>query len=263
MSFSTKQTSSSAPASFAPLYDAINNAYNQRGILVVASTGNQSASNLFAFPAAWNEVIGVGGSNAEDRDTLNNFAPGNVEIAAPAINVGVTCKGGDQRDEISGTSFATPMVAGALMILREMFPNETVHQIRARMNNGAIPMPSTLKSGSGRLDLVNSSAGPAPSISGPNARNSGESGTWSVVDLQGTPTCQWYINDTYVETGGSCYLTYTFYEYPTTQSLSVGLNGQPASIGPYNVAIHAPDGGPDQRVFGGPRSARNRPRPRP
>jgi hypothetical protein len=253
---------SSAPSSFTPLHDAINNAFNQRGILVVASTGNQSEPLWKAFPAAWDEVIGVGGSNQVDQYIFNNYAPGNVEVAAPAIDVGVTCKGGDQRDEIAGTSFATPIVAGALMILREMFPGESVHQIRARLNNGAVPMSDPLKSGSGRIDLVNSSSGPAPQISGPSARLSGESGTWTVDNLQGTPTCQWYINDNAVGTGGSCDLTYTFYEYPTTQYLSVGLNGQPASVGPHSVAIHSPDGGPDQRVVAKPRAAQKVARPR-
>lgn len=152
ISYSTKQTSSAPPASFAPMYDAIKRAYYQYGTIITASTGNQGRADLYAYPARFPEVVGVGGSGFNDEYVLNNYAPGNVELAAPAIDVGTVCKGG-QTGIADGTSFATPMVAGAFMLLREKFPNDTPDQLRARLRSTAVPMGNSQKSGAGRIDV--------------------------------------------------------------------------------------------------------------
>lgn len=152
ISYSTKQTSSSAPASFTAMYDAIKNAYYQQGVVFTASTGNQHRSDLYAYPARYPEVVGVGGSGYSDEWVYNNYAPGNVEISAPAVDVGTVCKGG-QTGVADGTSFATPMVAGGFMLLRQRFPSESPGQLRTRMQNTAVPMASSQKSGAGRMDV--------------------------------------------------------------------------------------------------------------
>lgn len=151
ISYSTKQTEAGPPASQTALYDAIRAAYYQRGVLFTASTGNQSEP-LYAYPARFAEVIGVGGSGYGDEWVFNNWAPGNVEIAAPAVDVGVIGKGG-VTTTASGTSYATPMVAGALMLLRQRFPDISNDSIRARLRNSAVPMAEPLKSGAGRMDV--------------------------------------------------------------------------------------------------------------
>lgn len=153
ISYSTKQTSSSPPAAQAGLYDAIRNAYYQHSVLITASTGNQQRSDYYAYPAKFDEVIGVGGSGYSDEWVYNNYAPGNVEVAAPAVDVSTVCKGGGIGIE-SGTSFATPMVAGALMVMRGYYPYHSNDQIRAKLRNTAQPMASTQKSGAGRIDLL-------------------------------------------------------------------------------------------------------------
>ncbi len=153
ISYSTKQTSSSPPSAQVGLYDAIRNAYYQSGVLFTASTGNQSRADFYAYPARYSEVIGVGGAGYNDEYVLNNYAPGNVEVAAPALDISTVCKGGGIGVE-TGTSFATPLVAGALMVLRGKYPNESNGQLRDRLRSTAISMGNSQKSGAGRIDLL-------------------------------------------------------------------------------------------------------------
>lgn len=159
ISYSTKQTSSTPPASQAGLYDAIKYAYYQEGVIITASTGNQSRSDYYAYPAQYAEVVGVGGSGYSDEWIYNNYAPGNVEISAPAVDDGAVCKGG-ATGYASGTSFATPMVAGAVMLLRERFPYISNDSLRARLRNTAVPMANTQQSGAGRMDVYRALTAP-------------------------------------------------------------------------------------------------------
>lgn len=153
ISYSTKNwTSPTAPPSFVPMYDAIKVAYYTYNVPITASTGNEGQPGWYAFPAAWPEVIGVGGSNADDHYVFHNYAPGNVDLAAPAVSILTVCKGG-QIGFVSGTSFATPQVAGALMMLRERFPTEPPETLRERLIATAAPMGDPQKSGAGRMDV--------------------------------------------------------------------------------------------------------------
>lgn len=198
ISYSTKITSSTPPIEFTGLYDAISNAYNQHDVVFTASTGNQGSSSLYAFPANYDEVIGVGGSDKNDNYTLNNYAPGNVEIAAPAVDILTVCKGGDI-GAFDGTSFATPMVAGAVMLLRDQNPTWSNDQIRQQLQNTAVPMADQTQSGAGRMDVaqalsISSSTPPSVSISGPTNMFEGTSDDFTANVTDGEPpyNYQWY-----------------------------------------------------------------------
>lgn len=199
ISYSTKITSSSPPYSFTGLYTAISNAYNQHDVVFTASTGNQGNSNYYAFPANFDEVIGVGGSDKNDNYIYNNYAPGNVEIAAPAVDISTVCKGGDI-GALDGTSFGTPMVAGAVMLLRDQNPTWSNDQIRQRLQNTAVPMADQTKSGAGRMDVAEALGVQEPltvMITGPSYLDSGESGTWYANPQNGSGgySYQWYYQN--------------------------------------------------------------------
>lgn len=190
ISYSSKETYE--PSNFAALRDAILNAYFQRGMLVVASTGNQSSSTIQAYPARYDEVIGVGGSGFRDEYQLNNYASGNVEIAAPALEVGVVCKGATYAGAATGTSFATPLVAGAAMLLRQKFSTMSNDQLRLRLRQTAYPMANAQKSGAGRIN-VNAALGPVitVSISGASTIKTPGDYTWTASASGGTPPYSW------------------------------------------------------------------------
>mgnify|MGYP001571747233 CR=1 FL=1 len=230
ISYSSKETSE--PPGFAALHDAIISAYYQRSILFVASTGNQGNASWVAYPAAYDEVIGVGGSNSADEYALNNYGGASVEVAAPAVDVPVVCKGAGTTGVESGTSFATPLVAGGMMLMRQHFPTHSNDQLRTHLRETAVPMAEPQKSGAGRVDIL---AALAPIVTSPPGPPS-----VSIVgntEIQALLSCQWAA----VVRNGTAPFTYSW-----------TVNGLPAGDGseslwyendgnPFTIAVTVTD----------------------
>jgi len=145
-----------SPPSLVAVYDAVRYAYYNYGVVLVAGAGNNGGAEWYAWPAQWNEVVGVSQSDVNDQITGSvSYAPGNVEITAPGTSVHTVCKGGTIGLS-SGTSMATPMVSGAFMVLRQRFPSETPDQLRDRLRRTAVPISDaigTARTGAGRIDV--------------------------------------------------------------------------------------------------------------
>ncbi|HCN04048.1 MAG TPA: hypothetical protein DIS79_00385 [Bacteroidetes bacterium] len=135
------------------------------GTVVVASAGNHgndapNASWLERnYPAAYPGVVGVGETTPSDVVTPNSALGINADILAPG-NFAVTTllNGGYGANGVSGTSFASPIVAGAVALVRSRFPNLSAREVAAYIarcgkdvssKNPNAPVPLPL-----RLDLV-------------------------------------------------------------------------------------------------------------
>ena len=91
-----------------------------QGVLVVAAMGNAN-SNLPSYPAAYPNVVAVGAIDAnESRAGFSNFGP-HIDVAAPGVNIRSTYWDNTYTN-LSGTSMATPHVAGVAVLVRSCNP---------------------------------------------------------------------------------------------------------------------------------------------
>ncbi len=136
--------------------DAVNYAHS-KGVIVVASTGNDSAGSVL-YPAACDNVIGVGalgttgGSwttmGAITRASFSNYGP-RCDITAPGVLMWLPIEPTYDADGAgttyqpgyyfwSGTSFASPAVAGAIAYLWRANPALTKAQMESLILNQGV-----------------------------------------------------------------------------------------------------------------------------
>ncbi|PWK13437.1 S8 family peptidase [Tumebacillus permanentifrigoris] len=93
--------------------DAINYAYG-KGVIIVAAAGNSSTSTK-SYPAAYANVVAVASTTSTDAmSSFSNFGSW-VDVAAPGSSI-LSLKLGGGTTTMSGTSMATPAVAGLMSL---------------------------------------------------------------------------------------------------------------------------------------------------
>jgi len=127
------------------LEDVIRKAYEE-GILFVAASGNDSLSTdlLPQYPASYNlgNLISVAALNRQDElASFSNYGVKSVHIAAPGANILSTWLG-NEYEEHSGTSMATPMVSGIAALVLSKRPTLSVEELRSILLNSVDKLPS-------------------------------------------------------------------------------------------------------------------------
>jgi subtilisin family serine protease len=113
MSFSMQQSS---PGLQAAIQYALG-----KNVTLIAASGNDGLKTL-VFPASYNGVEGIGStSNLDVRSTFSNYGSGVTLFAAPGEGVITTFPGGGYA-AAWGTSFSTPIVAGAASLVIQARP---------------------------------------------------------------------------------------------------------------------------------------------
>ena len=134
-------------------------ALRARGITVVAASGNAASSTSVSTPACQPDVIAVGavydadlgaveGSNCSnpvtgvDMVACFSNASGALDLLAPGGAI-TTAKAGGGTQEVFGTSFSAPHVAGAAALLLQARPDLQPAQIESVLESTGTPVTDT------------------------------------------------------------------------------------------------------------------------
>jgi thermitase len=105
-----------------------------KDVLIVAAAGNDGDATL-EYPAAYAEVVSVAATDNTDTRASFSNANADVEIAAPGVDVLSSYGSADNAYKLlSGTSMATPHVAGVGAIIRTKNPAMTAAQARTKLD---------------------------------------------------------------------------------------------------------------------------------
>ncbi|ERH24069.1 peptidase, S8/S53 family, partial [Actinomyces sp. oral taxon 877 str. F0543] len=100
-----------------------------RGVVVVVATGNESAQDPSDSLASVNGTVGVGASDAAGRiQSYSNYGKGLTVLAPGDLDYHDLGNGG-QVVSTSGTSAATPIVAGFVAVAMQRWPQASGNQI--------------------------------------------------------------------------------------------------------------------------------------
>ncbi|MER6511668.1 S8 family serine peptidase [Nonomuraea sp. NPDC001636] len=153
-----------------PLSEAVNTLTERTGALFVVAAGNDGAAYSIGTPGAATSALTVGA--VDGKDALAEFssrgprlddapkpdltAPGVAIVAARAAGTSMGEPVDERYTAASGTSMATPHVAGAAAIVKQRHPAWTAGQIKDALIGSAKPVPGQQidDAGAGRLDVA-------------------------------------------------------------------------------------------------------------
>lgn len=116
------------------------------GILFVAAAGNNGTNNdqqpFFPTSFPLDGIVAVAATDHNDQlANFSNFGVTSVDIAAPGVDILSTTLGGGY-GLLSGTSMASPHVAGVAALVASSNPGMSVAQLKSAILLGADPLPN-------------------------------------------------------------------------------------------------------------------------
>ncbi|GAA3777753.1 S8 family serine peptidase [Plantactinospora mayteni] len=155
-----------------PVEEAVNNLTAQHGTLFVIAAGNEGpGSGTVSSPASADAALAVGAVDANDdlawfssRGPRTGGGAIKPEITAPGVDIVAARAAGSEPDDpvgasyarMSGTSMATPHVAGAAVLLAQQHAGWRSADLKASLMGAAVPNPrlTVHEQGAGRLDVA-------------------------------------------------------------------------------------------------------------
>lgn len=146
--------------------EAEREAFENSPLLHLCAAGNESNDNDVSpfyphqrpvgYPASYpfEHIVSVAASDRHDRlARFSNYGPGNVDLAAPGVSTLSTVPGHGYETK-SGTSMATPHVAGVAALIATLYPEASNEQIRTRLlaNVDTVPALQGKVASGGRLN---------------------------------------------------------------------------------------------------------------
>lgn len=147
------------------LKQAVEYAHNL-GCVVVAATGNTNSA--VHYPARYPEAIAVAATDSNDqRASFSNYGP-EVDVAAPGVNIRSTYWwGGSTYEWLSGTSQASPHVAGLAALIWSVNPSLSNTEVESIIKQTADDLGAAGRDnyyGFGRINARRALEATAPSL---------------------------------------------------------------------------------------------------
>src|SRR3989344_3717371 len=190
---------------------------NSQGCILIAAAGNDDVSSQF-YPAAFNNVVSVAATSSNDaKASFSNYG-GWIDVSAPGNNIYSTTVSNTYGNK-SGTSMASPMVAGLAALMKSLNPTmpnaDIINCLLSTTDNIDAQNPGYIgQLGSGRIDAAAAMACIAATLNNPQ-----------VADFS--------ANFTTVSAGGSILFTDLSTYSPTSWAWSFP-GGTPASYNGQN-----------------------------
>ncbi|MFE7749676.1 S8 family peptidase [Streptomyces sp. NPDC057428] len=124
-----------------PASSAVDDAFDALaagGTLPVVAAGNENQDACDVSPARADGVLAVGASDKQDRQAAFSNWGTCVWMYAPGVNI-VSAKLGGGSTALSGTSMASPHVAGVAALYKERNPDATPQEVADRLAADATP----------------------------------------------------------------------------------------------------------------------------
>lgn len=133
------------PENSEALADAIK-AHKEEGILFIAAASNEGRNNdvVDVYPADYPiaNIVSVAAIDNQDKKAwFSNYGSRTVHVGAPGVDILSTVLG-DDYEKTSGTSMATPHVAGLAGIIKAYYPDADYIRIKNLIMAGGIPTPA-------------------------------------------------------------------------------------------------------------------------
>ncbi|MDN0197162.1 S8 family serine peptidase [Streptomyces sp. S.PNR 29] len=138
---------------FPQTYEILAKRIMERGCVIVAAAGNESRRppiiNPVARPANCPSILAVAALDKAIAPTFFsnggiNGQGGEIDVAAPGWQVRSAMPGGGYQN-MSGTSMATPHVAGVIALLAQANPSATADKLVAMLKSGAFPLQQPVR----------------------------------------------------------------------------------------------------------------------
>ncbi|MGC4827881.1 S8 family serine peptidase [Micromonospora arida] len=154
-----------------PLEEAVQTLTAQTGTLFVLAAGNDGSNGSVGSPASADAGLAVGAVDRDDE--LADFSSRGPRVGDDALKPDITAPGvdivaarsangfigdpvGDRYVTLSGTSMATPHVAGSAALLAQQHPGWRADRLKATLMAAAKPHPdqTAYQQGAGRVDVA-------------------------------------------------------------------------------------------------------------
>jgi len=210
-------------------------------IATVVAAGNDGSPTALASPACISSAVSVGSTTKTDAvSSFSDVAPF-MSLFAPGESILSSVTGGGFA-VLSGTSMATPHVAGSWAVLKQAAPNATVDQVLGALQSTGVPITDT-RSGTPvtrpriRVDLALDQLVPPTVTVTAVTPNNGKVGFAVPVTITGTG----FVAGATINAGAGITVSNVVFVSATQLTATFKIDGA-ATLGTRNVRVTLPTG---------------------